>query len=70
MPIFEFVCGTCGDPFEELVFSSNAVDGVSCPACGGEDVTKQISTFASRVVGGSSFSMSSSPPASCSTGSV
>ena len=68
MPIFEFVCTTCENPFEELVFSASAVDGVNCPACGSDEVQKQISTFASRVAGGSSFSLSSSPAASCSPG--
>ena len=70
MPIFEFVCNTCEEPFEELVFSTSAVDGVVCPSCGSKEVDKQISTFASRVAGGSSFSLGSSPAAACSPGSV
>jgi putative FmdB family regulatory protein len=70
MPIFEFVCTNCKNPFEELVFSANAVDDITCPACGSEEVNKKISTFASRVSGGSSFSMGSSQAASCSTGSL
>jgi putative FmdB family regulatory protein len=69
MPIFEFVCADCGEPFEELVRSANAVDEVTCPNCHSEQVRKQISTFASRVTGkgGSSYVSSS---ASCNTGSV
>ena len=70
MPIYEFVCTTCENPFEELVFSASAVNGVTCPACGSEEVKKKISTFATRVSGGSSFSLGSSSAASCSTGSV
>lgn len=68
MPIFEFVCAECGWPFEELVRSASAVDGVVCPACSSENVKKQISTFASKISGGSSFSFNSAPASSCSTG--
>lgn len=69
MPIFEFVCQDCGTPFEELVRSASAVDDVACPFCESEMVTKQISTFASKV-NGSSNSFSSAPAASCNTGSL
>lgn len=69
MPIFEFLCQECGSPFEELVFSSDAVDEVICPSCGGSQVVKQISTFASKIAG-SSGSYASAPAASCNTGSL
>ena len=69
MPLFEFECGSCQNEFEELVFSSNGTSDVTCPDCGGPDVKKKISTFASMVAGGSSFSMSSSA-AACNTGST
>ena len=68
MPIFEFVCAECGWPFEELVRSANAVDEVVCPACSSQNVKKKISTFASKVAGGSSFSFNSAPASSCGTG--
>ena len=70
MPIFEFVCTSCEEPFEELVFSSNAIDEVNCPSCGSKDVDKQLSMFSSRVAGGGSLALNSSPASSCSTGSV
>lgn len=70
MPIFEFVCSECGNPFEELVRSASAVSEVVCPSCGSQQVKKQISTFASKVSGGSAFSLSSPAASSCSTGSV
>ena len=74
MPIFEFVCSQCGKPFEELVRSSAAVSEVACPACGSQQVKKQISVFASRLSGGSGFSSlnlgSSAASSSCSTGST
>lgn len=69
MPIFEFVCSSCYHEFEELVFSSNGGYHVTCPSCGEENVEKQISTFASKVAGSSSYSSNSSG-ASCSTGST
>ena len=60
MPIFEFICTDCNEPFEELVRSANAVDEVECPSCGGVHIKKMISTFASKVAGTSSSSYSSS----------
>jgi len=70
MPLFEFICETCERPFEELVRSSSVIDGVICPTCGSQEVTKQISTFASRISGGSSVSFGANSSAACSTGSV
>jgi putative FmdB family regulatory protein len=68
MPIFEFVCAACGKPFEELVRSASAASEVVCPACHSANIKKKISTFASKVAGGSSFSFNSAPASSCSTG--
>jgi len=70
MPIFEFVCSDCSKPFEELVRSSSAVSEVICPACHSQNVKKKISTFASIVSSGGSFSFNSAPASSCSTGST
>ena len=69
MPIFEFVCSECQQPFEDLIFGSNS-DGVLCPVCGSENVKKKMSTFSSKVGGdGASLSLGSSLPASsCNTG--
>lgn len=71
MPIFEFICHECGTPFEELLRSANSLEEVICPACGSDQVKKQISTFASRVAGvGTTRSFSSASASSCSSGSV
>lgn len=71
MPIYEFICSNCGNPFEELVFSISKFDGVVCPSCGSEQVKKKMSTFSSKIAGsGSSLSLSSAPASSCSTGSA
>lgn len=69
MPIFEFQCTDCDQPFEELVRSASAVSDVTCPVCGSPQIKKKVSTFASKISGGSSFSLSSSASA-CSTGST
>ena len=69
MPLFEFQCEDCNQPFEELVFGS-AVDDVVCPQCGSSEVNKMISTFASRISGGGAPSFNSGSAGACNTGSV
>jgi putative FmdB family regulatory protein len=70
MPIYEFVCADCGKPFEQLVLSVSRINEITCPTCASQNVTKKISTFASKLSGGSSFSLAGSSGSSCSTGSV
>ncbi|MFO1011881.1 MAG: zinc ribbon domain-containing protein [Planctomycetota bacterium] len=50
MPVYEFVCKDCGEPFEELVFGG---EKVVCPACRGAQVEKRFSTFAAHGDGAS-----------------
>ena len=70
MPIFEFVCKVCEQPFEELIYSSHIAD-VVCPSCGSEQVKKKMSTFSSKMGGdGASLSLGGSSAASCSTNST
>ena len=69
MPLFEFVCSQCGGQFEELVRSASNVEGVQCPDCQSNQVKKKVSTFASKVTGGCSFS-TGLPASACSTGST
>lgn len=68
MPLFEFMCNECAQPFEELVRSSSAINEVNCPKCGSPEISKKLSTFASKVSGGG-FSLGSSA-AACGTGST
>ncbi len=70
MPIFEFVCADCGKPFETLVFSSSKIDAVTCPTCKSQNITKKISTFASKLSGGGSFSFGGGSGSNCNTGNV
>ncbi len=53
MPIYEFVCESCGKPFEELVRSYGAIAEVHCPHCGSERLRRKMSVFASRTSGSS-----------------
>lgn len=53
MPIYEFSCRQCQHVFEELVRMGNTGEGVHCPACGGDEVQKLMSTFYGRSSSGS-----------------
>lgn len=48
MPIYEFACEQCGEPFEELVLRPSAEDEIRCPKCGSRSVRKKVSLFSSR----------------------
>lgn len=43
MPLFEFICSSCGEEFEEIVSSGSHP---SCPHCGSEELQKKWSAFA------------------------
>lgn len=43
MPIYEYLCSNCGQVFEKLVLSRDAL--VECPHCPGAAVEKQFSAF-------------------------
>ncbi|MDR5710106.1 MAG: zinc ribbon domain-containing protein [Armatimonadota bacterium] len=45
MPVYEYVCGTCGQRFEELVLGGTQ-GSVACASCGSEDVRRVVSVFA------------------------
>ena len=60
MPIFEFMCTDCDEPFEELVMSATSIDEVECPSCGSQHIEKMISIFATNVTSGATNSFSSS----------
>ena len=48
MPIYEFSCRECTTTFEELVRMGSTGEGLHCPACGGGQVQKKMSTFYGR----------------------
>jgi putative FmdB family regulatory protein len=51
MPLYEYVCRECGQPFEKLLLMSQVDEVQTCPNCGAADTGRQVSSFA---VGGAS----------------
>ena len=45
MPIFEYVCASCGERFEKLILSGRRKRQLNCPSCGGSQIKKAISMF-------------------------
>jgi putative FmdB family regulatory protein len=69
MPLFEYICEECGETFEKLVRGSTTT--ILCPSCESANVRKKLSTFASRISGGTSASTSSSSAgAACAPGGL
>lgn len=61
MPMYEYMCITCGNTYEKLLPMSKADDGQECPKCGSEKSQRQLSAFSFG--GGSSNSGGSFAPA-------
>ncbi|MGB6680445.1 MAG: FmdB family zinc ribbon protein [Candidatus Bathyarchaeia archaeon] len=57
MPIYEFVCNSCGEKFETIV-SIGKEKEVSCIHCSSHSIQKCVSSFG--IGGGSSLTSSSS----------
>ena len=62
MPIYEYRCSACTEEFEILQRMGESGEGLACPRCGGQEVRRQLSTFAA-----STSSSSSSAEAACET---
>jgi putative FmdB family regulatory protein len=43
MPIFEYICKDCNQPFEALIIGSGKAE---CPGCHGRNLAQQFSVFA------------------------
>jgi putative FmdB family regulatory protein len=67
MPIYEFVCNSCGKEFETIT-SSAAVSDVTCDACDSKDVRKILSATSFKVGSGGS-ALPSMAPGGCGGGS-
>ena len=52
MPIYDYVCESCGHPFEALVARPGAT--APCPACGSEKVARGVSCPGAVRSGGAS----------------
>lgn len=64
MPLYEYVCQSCGTHFEKLVRFAEKDPGAECPICRSEKTHRLISLFAA-----SSASMEAAPSSSCSSAS-
>jgi putative FmdB family regulatory protein len=47
MPIYEYECNHCGEPFEKMVRFSEAQHIPACPKCESKDTHKKISAVVS-----------------------
>ena len=59
MPIYEYVCKTCGEEFDRFVRLAEFETRPECPTCSSRDTQKRLSTFASQS-GGESASAAGS----------
>ena len=50
MPIYEYLCSSCGRIFEKLVLGLDT--SIECPSCPGASVEKQFSAFSFNGVRG------------------
>ncbi|MGE5489519.1 MAG: FmdB family zinc ribbon protein [bacterium] len=67
MPLYEYHCAECGARFEQLRRMSEADNPLVCPKCKSERVSRQLSTFASKIDGG--LAPCGRPSSSCSSSS-
>jgi putative FmdB family regulatory protein len=65
VPLYDYRCESCGEPFEVFVRGPGEAAGITCPTCRSERVVKRVSLIASpRRASGSSQSAAEG----CSTG--
>jgi putative FmdB family regulatory protein len=64
MPLYEYRCEKCGHRFELWQRLGAGKEGVQCPKCGADQVTRLLSTFAST----SSSAPCGASASSCSSG--
>lgn len=62
MPLYEYVCQSCGAPFEKLTSFSQADQPQTCPECGQTHSRRKLSSFA--VTGGAQATASARPVSS------
>jgi putative FmdB family regulatory protein len=67
MPIYEYLCESCGDKFEKLVRRTEEVLESGCPSCGQKHLKQEFSTFSARA-GSHSHSPSPAEMRSCPAG--
>jgi putative FmdB family regulatory protein len=55
MPLYEYICQTCGARFEKLIRGDTNGARIVCPSCASAAITRALSTFATSS-GGSEHS--------------
>jgi putative FmdB family regulatory protein len=61
MPMYQFACETCGQPFERKLSMSHSGDVQECPHCGSRETRKRLGAVA-VTAGTSAAPRSSAPP--------
>ncbi|MBK9942391.1 MAG: zinc ribbon domain-containing protein [Kouleothrix sp.] len=46
MPLYEYICQTCGDRFEKLIRGDTSAQQIICPSCASAAIMRALSTFA------------------------
>lgn len=54
MPIYEYTCHSCQQPFEKLVRFGDSGQAPECPHCHSRETKKKLSLFAAATPSGSS----------------
>ncbi len=62
MPIYEYACQDCGQPFELLVRSDTQLE---CPSCHSTQLEKKLSVFATAAGGADPVPAMAGPSGSC-----
>jgi putative FmdB family regulatory protein len=68
MPIYEYRCQDCGEPFERFVRSMTAQVKANCPKCGSDKTKKGWSTFGTGKSDGALGGLAASAAGACSPG--
>ena len=68
MPLYEYTCRECGRRFEVLQRVGADGSGLTCPGCGGAQVAKQFSTFASAAASSSAMPCGAPNSSACGSG--
>jgi putative FmdB family regulatory protein len=62
MPIYEFRCDSCQNVFEVLALSRDEQAQTTCPQCGGEELSRVLSTCSSVMSGPATANPASQGP--------
>ena len=46
MPLYEYICQTCGERFEKLIRGDASAQPIVCPSCASAAIKRALSTFA------------------------